>query len=275
MIADKNLQAWSFKNTVDFYVRERTRAADLYESESSMLLPVLPHVKSVLDVGCAVGNFCLIWRELNPQISYAGIDTSEGMIKQARKQHPGETFYLGNERELPFANNSFDMVFCTGVLNHNPDYLDLIAEMLRVARRFAVIDLPRLVTQPYKFDLASSYMVLRNRFPTENEGITEEASKVPYVLANVKETFGVLVNRFLEGLAGFACCGYYGKPHKSVTIPYSPIIFTVILLVKGKGPVRYCLRLPDDALPIAEAMFPSAKCAKVESVEAVLAGCSS
>lgn len=275
MIAGKNFQAWSFKNTVDFYVRERTRAADLYESESSMLLPVLPRVKSVLDVGCAVGNFCSILRELNPQISYAGIDTSEGMIEQARKRYPGEMFCLGGDSGLPCANDSFDLVFCTGVLNHNPDYLDMIAEMLRVARRFAVIDLPRLVTQPYTFNLANSYMVLRNRFSTEDEEITEEVTKVPYVLANVQDVFAALVTRFVGGLAGFACYGYYGTPHNSVTIPYSPVVFTVSLLVKGKGPVRYCLNLPDDALPIAQEILSSAGAIKVECVEAVLAGCSS
>lgn len=273
-MTDKNFQAWSLQNTVNFYVNERARIADLYESESSMLLPVIPYVKSVLDVGCAVGNFCSIIQELNPCITYVGVDTSEGMIREARKSRPGVEFKLINgDGRLPFEANAFDLVLCTGVLHHNPDYLNLIAEMMRVAGRFAVIDLPRLVTGPYAFDLANSYMQLKDRFPEDDQGITHEATRVPYVLANVKEAFDGLLDRLSEKLAGVACCGYYGTPHKSVTIPCSPVIFTVILLVKGDGPVRYHLRLPADALSLAEPVFSAAHGTKIESVEAVVAAC--
>lgn len=267
---DKNVQAWSLENTVSFYVQERTCTADLYESESAMLLPIVRFVRSVLDVGCAVGNFSLIFKELNPAISYTGIDTSEGMIQEARKRHPGAQFHLGKNGGLPFDNDAFDLVFCVGVLNHNPDYLDMISEILRVTRRFAVIDLPRLVTQPYTFDLANSFMQLKNRFPTDRTGISEEATKVPYVLANVEEVFRGLVDRLSGSLAGLACRGYHGIPHKSVTIPYSSVIFTVTLLVKGKGPVRYHLSLPDNALGIARSVLSSTKGTSVDSVEAVI-----
>ncbi len=266
----KNLEAWSLRNTVEFYVQERTRARDLYESEAAMLLPVLPHVSSMIDVGCAVGNFCSIVEELNPKISYTGIDTSEGMIREARRRHPKAEFRLADCRDLPFEDESFDMVFCTGLLNHNPDYLNMIAEMLRVSRYFVVIDLPRLVTQPYSFDLAHSYMVLKERFPNGSAGIAAEDTKVPYVLASVREVFQNLVDRFSNGLTGLAGWGYYGTPHQSVTIPTTPVIFTVVLLVKGKAPPRYHFRLPYDARSIAEAALSSAQGVMVDSVEAVL-----
>jgi len=266
---NKNFEAWSLKNTVNFYQNERTRAADLYQSESAMLLPVVPRVKSVLDVGCAVGNFYSVFRELNPAISYVGIDTSQGMIDEARRRYPGIRFDLSKGHGLPYESGSFDLVLCTGVLNHNPDYLDMISEILRVTRRFAVVDLPRLVTWPYTFDLKHSYMQLKDRFPEKTEEITEEATRVPYVLASVSEAFNGLLNRLSKGIMGVACCGYYGTPHKSVTIPYEKVIFTVILLIKGHGQLRYHLRLPDDAMDLAESAFLSAQGIKAESVESV------
>lgn len=268
----KNLKAWSLKNTVEFYARERTQAEDLYPSEAAMLLPVIPRVSSMLDVGCAVGNFSSIVGELSPKISYTGLDTSESMIQEARRRHAAAVFQLGSDGSLPFPDESFDLTFCTGVLHHNPDYIEMIAEMFRVARSFVVIDLPRLVLAPYSFDPANSYMVLKKRFPSGSEGIAAEETTVPYVLANVGHMFQALLNRFPGRLSGVSCCGYYGTPHESVTIPIPRVIFTVALLVKGKGPLRYHLQLPNDALSAAEAVFNSAQAAKVGSVEAVLSG---
>lgn len=268
----KNLQAWSMKNTVEFYVQERSRAKDLYKSEAAILLPVLPHVGSILDVGCAVGNFCSVVEELNPKVSYVGIDTSEGMIREARRRRPQVDFRLGDGRGLPFGDASFDLVFGTGVLLHNPDYFEMIAEMFRVSRRFVVIDLPRLVTQPYSFDLSHSYMVLKERFPTGTEEIIAEDTRVPYVLANVTEVFQGLLDRFAGQLAGIAGCGYYGTPHQSVSLPITPVIFTVVLLVKGQGPPRYYFELPDEARAVADAALDSVQGSKVKSVESVFAG---
>lgn len=269
---EKNIQAWSLKNTVNFYVQERTCAADLYKSEAALLLPVIPHVRSVLDVGCAVGNFSRIIHELNPKIAYTGADTAEGMLAEARQRHPDAEFRLVNGSKLPFEDGSFDLAMCMGVLHHNPDYLDMIAEMVRVSRRFVVVDLPRLVTQPYTYDLSKSYMILQHRFPEASEGIVPESTKVPYVLGNVKDVFEGLLRRLSGSLAGMAGYGYHGNPHSSVTIPYWPVIFTVALLVKGQGPVRYYFDLPGDALPMAEAALALGKGRKVSSIEAVAFG---
>jgi SAM-dependent methyltransferase len=251
MSTGKNLEAWSLPNCVNFYGQGRCRVGDLYPSEASMLLPVMPSTTSVLDVGCAAGNCYSVFKELNPHASYTGIDTAEAMIQEARRRHPGVAFHVGDGRTLPFEDGAFDLVFCTGVLNHNPDYLDMIAETLRVAKRCAVIDLPRLVTHPYVFDLAHSYMELKARFTDGAERIEREATRVPYVLANANELFRTLLIRFGGVLSGLACHGYYGTPHASVTLPYSPVIFAVLLLVKGKGLVRYRLQLPDDVLQSA------------------------
>lgn len=252
-MTDKNFAAWSLANSVGFYVSERKRVKDLYRSEAAMLLPVAPHIRSVLDVGCAAGGFADIFKELDPEIAYTGIDTSAGMIEEARRLRPGVDFQLSAGGRLPFAEISFDLVLCTGVLNHNPDYLDMIADLFRVAGRFAVIDLPRLVTGPYTFDLERSNMVLRERFPEAGAAVSTEQTRVPYVLANAGEAFQGIVTRLRNGLAGIACMGYYGKTDASVTIPYPEVIFTVALLAKGASAITYALDLPADARPMAEA----------------------
>lgn len=263
----KNLEAWSYQNSVAFYAQERSRVSDLYESESSMLLPIAGRVESVLDVGCAAGNFFSIFRELNPGISYQGIDTSSRMIEEARARHPGAVFHLGDGGDLPFADGAFDLVSCVGVLNHNPDYLEMIEEMFRVARRFVVVDLPRLVAGPVAFDPKKSYMVLKKRFAEGSDGIPEETTQVPYVLAHAEEAFEGVLTRLSGRLQGLACHGYYRSPHESVVIPCREVLFAVLLLVKGRGPLRYFLRLPDGIRPALAGLLRSAGGSPTGSVE--------
>jgi SAM-dependent methyltransferase len=194
------------------------------------------------------------------------------MLREARTRHPRAAFRLGNGSQLPFEDGFFDLTFCTGVLPHNPDYLDMVAEMFRVSRRYVVADMARLVTQAYAFDPSHSYMVLKERFPEGSEGIAAADTRVPYVLANVAEAFNSLLARVSGRLAGIAGCGYYGTPHKSVSLPITPVIFTVVLLVKGQGPPRYHFQLPDEARAAAETALRKVQGIKVDSVKAVLAG---
>lgn len=268
---DKNFQAWSLANSVSFYVSERNRVKDLYRSEAAMLLPAMPYVRSVLDVGCAAGGFADLFKELDPKIAYTGVDTSAGMVEEACRLRPDVDFRLSTGGRLPFADDSFDLVLCTGVLNHNPDYLDMIADLFRVAKRFAVIDLPRLVTGPYTFDLDRSNMVLKERFHGAGNTVSAEQTRVPYVLVNVGEAFERVAARLKGDLAGIACMGYYGKTDASVTIPYPEVIFTVVLLAKGSGGTTYALDLPADARPMAEVALKNAGGRDAGSTEGMLA----
>src|SRR5262249_42084122 len=152
-------------------------------------------------------------------------------------RRPGAEFHLSKGERLPFPDGAFDLVLCTGVLNHNPDYLDMIGDLLRVARTYTVIDLPRLVTAPYRFDLGHSHMVLDQRFG--NPGAQHMNGRVPYVLANVSEVFAGIAGRFGKDLSALACRGYYGKTSGAVTIPFPEVIFAVTLLAKGAGPAGY------------------------------------
>ena len=65
---------------------------------------------SVVDVGCGTGRLepFLAARGLSPQ----GIDLSPGMIRVARREHPGFDFNVADLRELPFGNASLVGVVC-------------------------------------------------------------------------------------------------------------------------------------------------------------------
>lgn len=103
---------------------------------------------TVLDIGCGNGAF------LNQLSGFfvkgVGVDLSAGMIQQAkhfRKENSKLNFHQINGPELPFADNSFDVVMSTLAFRYL-DWDPCISEILRVLKpggRFLVLD---MVTAP-------------------------------------------------------------------------------------------------------------------------------
>ena len=70
--------------------------------------------KEVLEVGCGTG---MILREIDPVAERAvGIDISAGMLEQAKAR--GLEVLEGSATDLPFEDNSFDVVYSFKVLAH-------------------------------------------------------------------------------------------------------------------------------------------------------------
>lgn len=89
----------------------------------------------VLDVGCGTG---VLTRELTQYVgdagSATGFDLSESMLSVARLRCPDAAFKQGNVTELPFDDQSFDVVICSFMLMFAPDPEKAIGEMCRVLR---------------------------------------------------------------------------------------------------------------------------------------------
>lgn len=72
----------------------------------------------VLDIGCGWGRY--VYRFLDHSLSYHGIDHSDEMLKIAKANNQGVEFLLGSFRSLPFANNTFDGLWCCCTLGAIP-----------------------------------------------------------------------------------------------------------------------------------------------------------
>jgi SAM-dependent methyltransferase len=111
-------------HVVEHYLRKRTR----------FVLDHCPRGKG-LDVGCGTG--ALASRLADAGYEMAGVDPSDGMLGILRERAPAVRAERASGTDLPFADNSFDLVLSVAVMHHIADPEDVrrtLAEMVRVAR---------------------------------------------------------------------------------------------------------------------------------------------
>lgn len=112
---------------------ERPRGAGYHRLLDELELDVvLPRCKDqrVLEVGCGTG---LILEHLAKHAQRAvGVDLSPGMLQSAHRR--GLQVAVGSATQLPFADNSFDLVCSFKVLAHVPDIRAALSEIARVTR---------------------------------------------------------------------------------------------------------------------------------------------
>ncbi|RLA46523.1 MAG: SAM-dependent methyltransferase [Gammaproteobacteria bacterium] len=97
----------------------------------------------VLDLGCGEGRH-VISAYVEADVHSVGVDLSLEDLKTTRDkftdfeepENPAKSFGLSsaNALELPFADNTFDKVICSEVLEHIPDYQGALCEIGRVLK---------------------------------------------------------------------------------------------------------------------------------------------
>jgi SAM-dependent methyltransferase len=92
--------------------------------------------KSVLEVGSGAGRFSQIVLDFTKADLYS-IDYSDAVSANYRNNgHHGARFHLfqASIYDMPFPDNSFDKVFCFGVLQHTPDFKKSVKALIDKAR---------------------------------------------------------------------------------------------------------------------------------------------
>ena len=95
---------------------------------------------SVLDLGSGAGNDCFVARAIVGATGHVtGIDFTEAMLEKAKNNvnklgFENVEFVQGDIEEMPFVNNTYDVVVSNCVLNLVPDKNKAFAEIYRVLK---------------------------------------------------------------------------------------------------------------------------------------------
>jgi len=91
--------------------------------------------KRICEAGCNIGNNL---RGFPIDYEVHGFDMSKHALEEARKRHPSFQFNEGNLNNIPFEDETFDLVFTRGVLIHIPnnDLDSILKELLRISKKW-------------------------------------------------------------------------------------------------------------------------------------------
>jgi ubiquinone/menaquinone biosynthesis C-methylase UbiE len=87
----------------------------------------------VLDAGCGTGGLIRALHKSEPQWSITGLDFSPVACSLARESTDAD-IVQGSITELPFSNNSFDILTCADVISQVSDATQALREFARVLR---------------------------------------------------------------------------------------------------------------------------------------------
>ncbi len=102
------------------------------------LKPLAKYTKDgykVLDLGCGSGRLYQLFQDLS--IKYIGVDQSKKQLQNAEKKYPAAKLIISEMRNLPFADNEFNVIYCIATFHHLPSKesrLEALAEMKRVLK---------------------------------------------------------------------------------------------------------------------------------------------
>lgn len=133
---------WTLRGGLDYFREQEGQAARSERAQIVAEKIARYRPLSILEVGCGYGKQLRALRKHLPRtVPLSGVDFSPTQLEFAREYLKNDgpiPLFLAEGERLPFADQSFDLVFTSAVVLHHPaEVADRIRlELLRVARRF-------------------------------------------------------------------------------------------------------------------------------------------
>lgn len=131
----------SFFNNITWSPREYADAAVVAKEASAGILARLEWMtlqpRLILDVGCGAGETSIALQNRYPDAQVCGVDFSQAMLQAAKEK--GVQVQQANAEQLPFANDSVDIIVANLLLPWHNHPAILIKEWRRVLRENGVL----------------------------------------------------------------------------------------------------------------------------------------
>ncbi|UZD24422.1 class I SAM-dependent methyltransferase [Algoriphagus halophytocola] len=145
---------------------------------------IVPHAKSILDIGCGAGNYSLMMLRKVPNLDCALVDLSGKMLEKAMERVSAETsgnvsIFQSDIREVLLPTASFDIILAGAVLHHlrdDEDWESTFAKLYSLLKPGGCLMISDLITQDT--DLLNAYTWERYGDYLEGIGGKEYREKV-------------------------------------------------------------------------------------------------
>jgi len=146
------------KEYKELSIKEFTKAAANYESDHAGIYNlckddypfILEEIKkedfeTLLDAGCGTAPMLSLLTEEYHDKKFTGLDLTPEMIEVARKKNlPNTTLVVGDCENLPFEENSFDVIINSQSFHHYPnpqDFFNSVYKVLKPGGRLILRDM--------------------------------------------------------------------------------------------------------------------------------------
>lgn len=113
---------------------------NFYEQLLSIARDISPD--SILDVGSGEGFTLSLLKEKKIGNTLEGLEYSEVAIQLGKEMFPGVNLRQGDIYHMPYADNSFDLVICSEVLEHLERPEEALQELMRVTKKYCLFSVP-------------------------------------------------------------------------------------------------------------------------------------
>lgn len=134
--ADGYDRLWGDASNLAAFRAEAGHVRDVLGAEiADFTVQHIPEKAKVIDIGCGIGDLLVDLRARLPGIRISGLDFSPKAIEGAKATFPDGDFRVHLiEKSLPYPDDSYDVVFCTDVLEHLEHPHSIAAELVRICR---------------------------------------------------------------------------------------------------------------------------------------------
>jgi len=123
-----------------------SKRGGIYSKIQAYIEQICKHNFTVLEAGCGSGLISLELARKRNLKRLVLLDIHEDILEKARnnfnKFKINAEFMLGDVQNLPFRNESFDLVFNEGVIEHLDDMERGVKEMARVSKKYVICLIP-------------------------------------------------------------------------------------------------------------------------------------
>lgn len=169
----------------------------------------------MLDLGCGDGFYTVRFWDLGSPRAMTGVDAAHSAVEVAaasRGDRPIQ-FLVANAHQLPYADNSFDLVLVQSILHHDHDPLGIIREAFRLAPMI-------LIHEPNGNNIGLKIIERVSSYHREHQ----EKSYTPLQLKRwITKAGGICVAQRFAGFVPMFCPDWLARGMKAIESPVETI----------------------------------------------------